>query len=137
MGKPPGTGRRRRPVQGASVPEVGQPATPRAPAAYLPFPPRPGLVYNASRRTGDGRLAGRSVMPRSVACLALLVCSSPLFAAGNPAAPAPAVSAKQPDVQNYPQQLLSVVGHVVTNYARPVSQADLLSAALSGLYEEA
>ena len=74
--------------------------------------------------------------------LGWLLCPAALFAApvpaGQPASAAPASQAQlQAAGRDYTQNLMQVLGIVETNYVRPVRRADLIEAALAGLYEAA
>jgi C-terminal peptidase prc len=79
-------------------------------------------------------------MRRTLLALGWLLCPAPLFAAPVPAGqPAPAASKAQLQEagRQYAQNLAQVIEAVERTYVRPVSQTDLIEAALTGLYRAA
>jgi C-terminal peptidase prc len=76
-------------------------------------------------------------MRRSLAsCLLLLLCGGPLPAAGAPASPAGPAGDKA-QAEEFARQLVYVCNQIGDHYVRPVPPAELVGAALRGLYEAA
>src|SRR5262245_32971408 len=91
-------------------------------------------------RSGPSPRARRDVMRRTLVALSWLLCPASLVAApapaGQPAAP-PAGQAQLQAAREYVQNLSVVLEAVEEYYVRPVRRADLIEAALAGLYEAA
>src|SRR5438067_3430070 len=78
------------------------------------------------------RMALRGGLAIAVSVLAATVGAAPPDAAGRPQAADPQLEAVARD---YAASLFNVIAHIEHKYIRPVATADLVEAALAGLYE--